>query len=110
MIGSILLEIFLMDEYTLVALNLSDRVAYTRQFNLGFSTQGWQQKLEDLGFCCFLFQGDRFISASSLLEEIATGINTWAKSSMTCSQWREGAKNGSKFDPFMGTATTRLRY
>ena len=87
-------------EYTLVALSLVKRVAFTRKFNLGFTTEGWQQKLEDQGFCCFLFAGDRFVNGSSLSQELETGKNNWAKSSMTVAQWEQGAKNGSDGDPF----------
>ena len=88
-------------EYTLVAFSLVERVAFTRKFNLGFTTDSWQQKLEDQGFCCFLFHGDRFVNGSSLSEDIETGKNNWAKSSLTANQWQEGAKNGSNGDPFL---------
>lgn len=95
-------------EYTLVALSLVKRVAFTRKFNLGFTTDSWQQNLEDQGFCCFLFAGDRFVKGSSLSEDLETGKNNWAKSSMTVAQWEQGAKNGSDGDPFL--ANSRLSY
>ena len=95
-------------EYTLVAFSLIERIAFARKFNLGFTAEGWQQKLEDQGFCCFLFAGGSFLNGSALAYDLETSQRKFAKSPLTEEQWWQGVKNGSPSDPFL--TNSRLTY